>query len=368
MRDGLSVRVPVSGQVSGEEEINALIATAKTNHWAGGAKVIEFEHVFAKFHGYKHSVFVNSGSSANLLALGNYAAGKENVTISACSFPTTVNPIIQAGARPYFVDIELGSYLPKRPVDVGCHTLGNFCKSGAVIDSCDGCYPGQDDRTATFSFFPAHFISTGEGGMVLTNDTQEFIKLRSMRDWGRACWCLPGQDNTCGHRFDYTVDGISYDHKYTYSHMGYNLKATDLQAAIGIEQLKKLPEFIKTRVRNFNYLYASLMKLEDYFYLPASYKRNTAWFGFPLTIREGMNFTRQEMTNYLEANGVATRLMFGGNITRQPYMKGRDFDADPLPNADLVMRNGFWFGCWHGLTTDQLDYTVDTIFDFVKGR
>ena len=368
MRNGLDVHVPVSGQVSGDEEINALIDVARTNHWAGGHKVVEFEHAFTKYHGYKHGIFVNSGSSANLLAIGNYADGRESVTVSACSFPTTVNPIIQSGARPYFVDIEIGSYLPKHPVDIGCHTLGNYCISGAVVDSCDGCYPGEDTRTATFSFFPAHFMSTGEGGMVLTNDTAEFTRLRSKRDWGRDCWCLPGVDNTCGHRFDYTVDGIAYDHKYTYSTMGYNLKATDLQAAVGLEQLKKLPAFLETRRANFTHLYENLRDADDYFYLPVSYKPNTAWFGFPLTIREDAGFTRKQLTDYLEVNGVATRLMFGGNITRQPYMKRVAFDADPLPNADAVMERGFWIGCWHGLDFDQLDYASERIYEFISNK
>lgn len=366
MRDGLSVRVPVSGQVSNEAEVDALVAVARSNHWAGGAKVVEFERAFAKFHGYKHGIFTNSGSSANLLAIGDYCEGIEGVTVSACSFPTTVNPIFQAGARPYFVDIEIGSYLPKSSVSIGCHVLGNFCTSGDIVDSCDGCYPGEDTRTATFSFFPAHFMSTGEGGMVVTNDTQEFMRLRSMRDWGRDCWCLPGQDNTCGHRFDYTVDGIPYDHKYTYSTMGYNLKATDLQAAIGIEQLKKLPGFLERRRHNFKYLFEQLSGLEDYFYLPVSYKPNTAWFGFPLTIREDAGFTRAELTKYLDGNGVATRLMFGGNITRQPYMKNKQFDADPLPNCDVIMSNGFWIGCWHGLDDDQLDYASERIYEFIS--
>lgn len=367
MRDGLSVKVPVSGQVSGDEEVNALIAVAKTNHWAGGHLVPEFERQYAAFHGYKHGIFVNSGSSANLLAIGGHEWG-ESVKVSACSFPTTVNPIIQTGHKPYFVDIEIGSYLPKHTTDVGCHVLGNFCTYGEVIDSCDGMFPGQDKRTATFSFFPAHFMSTGEGGMVLTNDTAEFMRLRSIRDWGRACWCEPGHDDTCGHRFDYTVDGVPYDHKYTYSYIGYNLKATELQAAVGIEQLKKLLGFIKTRVRNFNYLYGALLRLEDYFYLPVSFKRDTAWFGFPLTIREDAPFTRREITTYLESHGVATRLMFGGNITRQPAYKNIPFDADPLPNADLVMKSGFWIGCWHGLNIDQLDYAVERIYEFISRR
>lgn len=365
MRNGLDVRVPVSGQVSGDEEINAIIDVARTNHWAGGHKVIEFEHAFAKYHGYKHGIFVNSGSSANLLAIGA-RAWQFPVRVSACSFPTTINPIIQSGARPYFVDIEMGSYLPKHTVDVGCHVLGNFCTSGDVVDSCDGCFPGQDTRTATFSFFPAHFMSTGEGGMVLTNDTSEFMRLRSMRDWGRDCWCEPGHDDTCGRRFDYSIDGVQYDHKYTYSHIGYNLKATDLQAAVGLEQLKKLPAFLDKRRQNFAHIYNNLRDTEDWFYLPVSYKPDTAWFGFPLTIRDDAGFTRREITRHLEDSGVATRLMFGGNITRQPAYKGVDYDADPLPNADRVFSSGFWIGSWHGLNFDQLDYASERIYEFLS--
>jgi CDP-4-dehydro-6-deoxyglucose reductase, E1 len=365
MRNGLDVRVPVSGQISGDEEINALIDVARTNHWAGGRKVVEFERAFSKFHGYKHGIFVNSGSSANLLAIGA-REWMHPVKVSACSFPTTVNPIIQSGNTPYFVDVEIGTYLPKYPVDVGCHVLGNYCTSGAIIDSCDGCFPGEDTRTATFSFFPAHFMSTGEGGMVLTNDTTEFMRLRSTRDWGRDCWCEPGHDDTCGHRFDYTIDGVQYDHKYTYSNIGYNLKATDLQAAVGLEQLKKLPGFLEKRRSNFAHLYENLADTADWFYLPISYKPNTAWFGFPLTIREDAPFTRREITRYLEDNGVATRLMFGGNITRQPAYKYVDYDADPLPNADLVFSNGFWIGSWHGLSFDQLDYASERIYEFLS--
>jgi len=357
--------VPVSGQISGDEEENAMIEVVKSRHWAGGAKTAEFERAFADFLGYKHGIFVNSGSSANLLMIGQHD-WSSIVRVSGCSFPTTVNPIIQNGFTPYFVDIEIGTYLPKFSVDVGCHFLGNWCESGKIVDSCDGMFPGEDTRTATFSFYPAHFMSTGEGGMVLTNDTTEYTRLRSIRDWGRDCWCEPGHDNTCGHRFDYKVDGISYDHKYVYSHIGYNLKATDLQAAAGLEQLKKLPRFLEIRRRNFKRLYEGIRHLEDFFYLPISERENTAWFGFPLTIRKTAPFKRHEITHYLEDSGIATRLMFGGNITRQPAYKNIDYIADPLPNCDIVMENGFWVGCWHGLNDEQIDYTIDRIINFVS--
>lgn len=361
MREGITLKVPVSGQLVDHREKEAV---ANVDMF-GSSVVPEFERAFAKFMGYKYGVFVNSGSSANLLMLGRDFTSPP--IVSGCSFPTTINPLIQSGNKPYFVDIELGTYLPKQ-VDIGCHFLGNFCSSGEFLDSCDGMFPGRDDRTCTFSFYPAHFMTTMEGGMILTNSSSEFIKYRSLRDWGRACWCEPGKDDTCGHRFEYKLDGIEYDHKYVYNHIGYNLKATEVQAAMGLVQLSKLPSFIEKRINNFNYLYATLLKLEDYFILPQSTRMNTPWFGFPLTIRDNQLFTRKEITTYLESKGIGTRLMFGGNITRQPAYRSLKLYHDPLPNCDKVMKDGFWFGSWHGLNQAQLDYTIETIYDFVGGQ
>jgi CDP-6-deoxy-D-xylo-4-hexulose-3-dehydrase len=362
MRSGITLKVPVSGQLVDHREKEAV---ANVDMF-GSSVVPEFERAFAKFMGYKYGVFVNSGSSANLLLLGSRDFDSPPL-VSGCSFPTTINPLIQSGHRPYLVDIELGTYLPKQ-VDVACHFLGNFCYSGDVLDSCDGMFPGKDIRSCSFSFYPAHFMTTCEGGMICTNSSNEYMKYKSLRDWGRACWCEPGVDDTCGHRFDHQVDGIEYDHKYTYARIGYNLKATELQAAMGLVQLSKLPAFIEQRIINFNYLYAALLKLEDFFIMPKSTRVNTPWFGFPLTLRDNCTFTRREITMYLESQGIATRLMFGGNITRQPAYHALKLYHDPLPNCDKVMKDGFWFGCWHGLNQDQLDYTIETIYDFVNGN
>jgi len=363
---GATIQVPVSGQVSGIEESEMLEEVGNSKQFAAGKFADKFEKEYAAFMGYKHALFTNSGSSANLLMItAQKWAGP--VRVSGCSFPTTINPIIQTNNAPYFVDIELGTYLPKGEVDIGCHFLGNWCKSGKIIDSCDGAFPGADDRTMTSSFFPAHFMTTGEGGMVLTNDTREFMHMRSLRDWGRDCWCAPGNDNTCGKRFEHVIDGVEYDHKYIYSNIGYNLKNTEMAAAIGLAQLKKLPDFLDKRRRNFNHLYyGGSFWMDKYFIMPKSVKDNTAWFGFPLTIREDAPFTRKEITQYLDSVGVGNRVMFGGNITRQPAYKDVDYDADPLTNCDIVMQRGFWIGCWHGLELHQLDYTLERIQEFVN--
>ncbi len=396
--------VPPSGKLLGPEEIK-LMVEASLDGWLTAGRFNEaFEKELAKFLGVKHLLTVNSGSSANLVAftaltspkLGSRAIkkGDEVITVAA-GFPTTVNPILQFGAVPVFVDIELGTYnidasliekavTPKTKAIMLAHTLGNpinldvvtgLCekyKLWLVEDCCDalgstyhGRLVGTFGDIATLSFYPAHHITMGEGGAVFTNSDELRSIAESIRDWGRDCYCGPGKDNTCGKRFDWKLGDLphGYDHKYTYSHLGYNLKITDMQAACGLAQLKKLPEFIRTRKKNFEFLKNELSKLEEFLILPeASSSSDPSWFGFPITLKETAPVNRLDLLTYLDQERIGTRLLFAGNLTRQPSLKGQKFRvASGLKNTDLVMQNTFWVGLQPALDRQQLLHTVNHI-------
>jgi CDP-6-deoxy-D-xylo-4-hexulose-3-dehydrase len=400
--------VPPSGKLLGSKEIKNMVE-ASLDGWLTAGRFNEaFEKELAKFLGVKHVLTVNSGSSANLVAfntltspkLGSRAINKGDEVITvAAGFPTTVNPILQFGAVPVFVDIELGTYnidaslienaiTPKTKAIMLAHTLGNpfnlevvteLCKKyklWLVEDCCDALgstYHGQLVGTfgdiATLSFYPAHHITMGEGGAVFTNSDELRSIAESIRDWGRDCYCGPGKDNTCGKRFDWKLGDLphGYDHKYTYSHLGYNLKITDMQAACGLAQLERLPEFIQTRKKNFEFLKNELSKLEEFLILPeASAGSDPSWFGFPITLKKAAPVNRLDLLTYLDQEKVGTRLLFAGNLTRQPSLKGQTFRvASNLTNTDLVMQNTFWVGVQPALDRQQLNHAVNHINSYV---
>ena len=358
---------------------------------------------------YKHCLLVNSGSSANLLALTALTSpelgerrlkpGDEIITVAA-GFPTTVNPIFQNQLIPVFLDIEIPSCnidssqleaaLSERTRGIMiAHTLGNPFNLKAVVefaqkhnlwlieDNCDALgslYQGQKTGTfghiATASFYPAHHITMGEGGAVLTNDTKLKKIIESLRDWGRSCWCSPGVDNTCNKRFEWHLGELpfGYDHKYTYSHVGYNLKMTDMQAAVGLAQLQKLPEFIHRRRENFDFLYQQLVDLQDVLILPQpTSELEPSWFGFLISVKENAGFNRYELVKYLEENKITTRLLFGGNLIRQPAYKDLKYKVvGELKNTDYVMNNSFWIGVYPGLDKEKLSFMTTKIQNFVK--
>lgn len=395
--------IPVTGKFFDHEEIEFLV-DASLDFWlTTGRYAEEFERKLAKRVGVRHAVFCNSGSSANLLAftaltspkLGDRAIkpGDEVITVAA-GFPTTVNPIIQNGCVPVFLDVELGTY----DIDVTrlnealsgktkaifiAHTLGNpfnlavikeFCSQHnlwLIEDMCDALgatYDGKNVGTfgdlATLSFYPAHHITTGEGGAVLTSKPILKTILESYRDWGRDCWCAPGKDNTCLKRFDQNQGLLpyGYDHKFIYSHIGYNLKATDMQASIGLKQLDKLEFFIKRRRENWNFLFESLSEL-DWAILPkATEKSNPSWFGFPITIKPGSEIKTRNLTKQLNDLGIGTRQLFAGNLVRQPAYSHSNFRVvGGLPNTDLIMNNTFWVGVWPGLTQEMLAFVATSL-------
>jgi len=388
-----------AGRVYDAEEMKALVDSALDFWLTAGRFAKQFEEKFAKFLGVKHCILTNSGSSANLLAISALTSPKlgdrrlkpsDEVITTACAFPTTVNPIIQNNLIPVFLDVDIGTYniqadkiedaLSNRTKAIFlAHTLGNPFDLDKVLEICekynlwlieDNCdalgskyrdkYTGTFGHIATFSFYPAHHITIGEGGALVTNDTQLKRIIESFRDWGRDCWCEPGHDNTCGKRFGWQLGTLpfGYDHKYIYSHIGYNLKVTDMQAAVGVAQLKKLPGFIEARKKNWGLLYEGLNKYEDYFILPkATDKSDPSWFGFPLTVKADAPFSRNEITNYLEEYKIATRLLFSGNIIRHPSFEDVKFRVyNDLKNTDFIMNNTFWIGVYPGLTNEMLEY------------
>ena len=401
--------VPVSGRVFDASELQHLVDAGLDFWLTTGRFAAQFEREFARFMGVRHAILVNSGSSANLLALACLTSpklgeralrpGDEVITVAA-GFPTTVNPIFQNRLTPVFVDVTIPTY----NIDVSqlelarsertravmvAHTLGNPFDLDAVVDftrrhnlwliedCCDAVgatYKGQKVGTfgdlATVSFYPAHHITMGEGGCVLTNSGRLKTLVESFRDWGRDCWCEPGKDNTCGKRFDWQLGDLphGYDHKYTYSHIGYNLKATDMQAAVGVAQLAKLPSFIDARRRNFDTLWQGLSNLQDALILPqATSHSEPSWFGFPIAVRKEATVTRNELVRYLESHKVATRLLFGGNLTRQPAYQHIPFRVSgDLHRTDYVMNQVFWIGVYPGLTAQMLDYTVTLFHDLLR--
>ena len=403
--------VPVSGRVFDAKELRNLV-DASLDFWlTTGRYADQFEKDFAKFVGLRNAILVNSGSSANLLALTaltSHQLGKralrpgDEVITAAAGFPTTVNPILQNNLVPVFVDVDIPTYnidvtqlelalSSKTRAIILAHTLGNPFDLAAVSefardhnlwlieDCCDAIgatYRGKNVGTfgdlATVSFYPAHHITMGEGGAVLTDKPKLKTLVESFRDWGRDCWCEPGSDNTCGKRFNWQLGELpyGYDHKYVYSHIGYNLKATDMQAAIGVAQMEKLPTFIQNRRENFALLYAGLKNLRDYFILPeATFESEPSWFGFPLAVRSNAPFNRNELIQYLENRKIATRLLFGGNLTRQPaFRKINHRKIGKLENADFVMNQVFWIGLYPGLTIEMLRYILASLQEFISIR
>jgi CDP-6-deoxy-D-xylo-4-hexulose-3-dehydrase len=352
---------------------------------------------------------VNSGSSANLLALTSLTsskhgdkslrAGDEVITVAA-GFPTTVTPILQNNLIPVYVDVDLQTYVandaqleeaigPKTKAIMMAHTLGNAFNLDLVQglakryglwiieDSCDalgGTYRGKNlgsfGDLSTFSFYPAHHITTGEGGAVLIKSIKHKTIVESFRDWGRDCWCMPGCDNTCRKRFEWQLGELpqGYDHKYTYTHLGYNFKSGDIQAAIGMAQLNRLHTFVEIRRKNWEYLFTSLKSLEEYFILPqATLHSDPSWFGFAITVKPNSPITRNQIVEYLNLRKIGTRLLFGGNLLRQPAFIGtpRKVIGD-LKNTDKIMNDTFWIGVWPGLTVEMLDYTIQVIHEMFK--
>jgi CDP-6-deoxy-D-xylo-4-hexulose-3-dehydrase len=401
--------VPVTGKVFGAEELSAAV-DASLDFWlTAGPHAEKFESRLADTVGMRHAFMVNSGSSANLLAITSLTSQKlgdralrpgDEVLTVAAGFPTTVTPILQNNLVPVYVDVDLETYVandealesaigPKTKAIMMAHTLGNPFNLDLVQrlatknnlwlieDSCDalgGTYRGQTlgsfGDLSTLSFYPAHHITTGEGGAVLTKKASLKPIIESFRDWGRDCWCAPGCDNTCLKRFEWQLGELpeGYDHKYTYSHLGYNLKSGDIQAAIGLAQLDRLNNFIEIRKRNWQYLSENFAHLEDQLILPkAAENSDPSWFGFALTVRSNARKSRNQIVKELNEAKIATRLLFGGNLLRQPAFAGtprRVFGE--LINTDIIMNQTFWIGVWPGLTTQMLEYVVETLEKIMK--
>lgn len=402
-------RIPFARRVFDENELVNLVDSSLDFWLTAGRYAEDFEYEFAEFMDVDHCLLVNSGSSANLVAFTTLTSpklgerrlkkGDEVITVAA-GFPTTINPIIQNGLVPVFVDVELSTYnikvedLEKALSDktkaiMIAHTLGNPFDLDAIMDfankhdlfvvedCCDAVgstYNGKKVGTfghlATVSFYPAHHMTMGEGGAVLTSDDELMKIATSFRDWGRDCYCGPGSDNTCGRRFSmqYGKLPVGYDHKYVYSHIGYNLKVTDMQAAIGMAQLEKLPSFIEKRKENFNKIKKELEKYEDYFILPEATKNSDpSWFGFPITVKENDKFSRNDLTLYLEKNMIMTRLLFAGNVTKQPaYLDVECRIIGDLENTDCIMNNTFFIGVYPGINDDQIAYISKVFESFFK--
>lgn len=399
--------VPPSGKVLGEQELQNMVEASLDGWLTTGRFNDAFEKKLKAFLGVKHVLTVNSGSSANLVAfsaltspkLGDKAlkAGDEVISVAA-GFPTTVNPVIQHGCVPVFVDVDIPTYnidtskieaaiSDKTKAIMVAHTLGNpfdLKKVRAVadkyklwlIEDCcdalgstyDGKIVGTYGDIATLSFYPAHHITMGEGGAVFTNSGKFKLILESIRDWGRDCFCAPGKDDSCGKRFCWKLGGLpeGYDHKYIYSHIGYNLKISDMQAAVGLAQLERLQYFIEVRKNNFHYLKSALASLEKYFILPeATELSDPSWFGFPITIREDAPFTRVELLKFLDEKNVGSRLLFAGNLTKQPYFENINYRVSgKLSNTDIIMNQTFWVGVFPALTYEMLDYIAESLASF----
>lgn len=396
--------VPPSGKVIGAAELQNMVEASLDGWLTTGRFNDAFEKRLTEFLGVKHALTTNSGSSANLLAfmtltshkLGERAIqpGDEVISVAA-GFPTTVNPILQFGAVPVFVDVQLGTYNidpakieaainPKTKAIMLAHTLGNPYDLDTITalakkhnlwlieDCCDalgstynGKLCGTFGDIGTLSFYPAHHITMGEGGAVFTNNRELKKIIESFRDWGRDCYCDPGKDNTCGKRFCQKLGDLpqGYDHKYTYSHIGYNLKISDMQAACALAQMDRVEEFIAARKANFAYLKAGLKSCEEFLLLPeATPNSDPSWFGFPITIKANAGINRVDLLQYLDQNKIGTRLLFAGNLTRQPYMKGRNFRiSGALTNTDTVMNDSFWIGVYPGLNKEMLDFVISKL-------
>jgi CDP-6-deoxy-D-xylo-4-hexulose-3-dehydrase len=398
--------VPVTGKVFGEAELEAAVIASLDFWLTSGPFTEKFETRFAKTVGMRGAYMVNSGSSANLLALTALTSPKmgdrrvkpgDEVLTVAAGFPTTVTPILQNNLTPVYVDVDLKTYVanvdamreaitPKTKAIMMAHTLGNPFNLNVVQelarehglwlieDSCDalgGTYNGQKLGSfgdfSTFSFYPAHHITTGEGGAVLIKKIAHKIIVESIRDWGRDCWCPPGCDNTCLKRYEWQLGDLpeGYDHKYTYSHLGYNLKSGDIQAAIGLAQLDRLDTFVDLRKRNWNYLNEGLKDLQEFFELPlATENSDPSWFGYAITVKSNSPISRNSLVERLNEKKIGTRLLFGGNLLRQPAFAGtpRRVVGD-LKNTDIVMTNTFWIGVWPGLTLEMIDYMIEQLHE-----
>ncbi|WP_227793297.1 lipopolysaccharide biosynthesis protein RfbH [Paenibacillus guangzhouensis] len=399
------------GRIYDEKEMRSLVDSSLDFWLTAGRYNKQFEKEFAEFLGVRYALLTNSGSSANLLAFSTLTSpklgdrrvmpGDEVITVAA-GFPTTVAPIIQNGAIPVFIDVELGTYnimvdriedaiTPRTKAIMVAHTMGNPFELDKVMeiaekynlwvieDNCDalgstfnGKLTGTHGHIGTSSFYPPHHMTMGEGGAVYTNDPKLKMIIESFRDWGRDCWCESGCDNTCKKRFGWELGSLpyGYDHKYTYSHIGYNLRVTDMQAAIGVEQLKKVPSFVQARKNNFNRLLAGLRELDQYFILPrATENSDPSWFGFILTLRDGVNFTKNEIVDYLEANRIQTRMLFAGNLIRQPAYQNVNFRIHGgLKNTDKILYDTFLVGVYPGLSDEMIDYVIDKIKEFVYSK
>ena len=396
--------VPVTGKVFGKEELSAAVEASLDFWLTSGPYAEKFESRFAKIVGMRHAFMVNSGSSANLLALTSLTSPKhgdrtlrpgDEVLTVAAGFPTTVTPILQNNLTPVYVDVDLETYVandaalesaigPKTKAIMMAHTLGNPFNLDLIQklaekhnlwlieDSCDALGGTYRDQTlgsfgdlSTFSFYPAHHITTGEGGAVLIKKVAHKTIVESFRDWGRDCWCAPGCDNTCLKRYEWQLGELpeGYDHKYTYSHLGYNLKSGDIQAAIGLAQLDRLESFVEIRRRNWKYLSDNLTELENQIILPRALEESDpSWFGFAITVRKNAGKTRNEIVKELNERKIATRLLFGGNLLRQPAFANTPRRVvGELTNTDIVMNDTFWIGVWPGLTLEMLDYVIKTL-------
>lgn len=420
--------IPASGKLLDEKELCNMIDASLDMWLTTGRFNDEFEKKFAQYLGVKYALSTNSGSSANLLALSALTShklgerqlkrGDEVITVAA-GFPTTVNPIIQQGLVPVFVDCEIGTYnidadkieeaiTDKTKAIFLAHTLGNTFDLDKIVkicekhnlwlveDSCDALGATFDSKKVgtighigTYSFYPAHHITMGEGGAVVTNDANLYRIIMSYRDWGRDCWCPPGKDDTCKKRFSYQLGNLphGYDHKYTYSHIGFNLKITDWQAAIALAQLEKLPVFLEKRTKNAQYLLKKLDDLKEYLILPEIADIvKPSWFGFLLSVKPNEKFSKQELVEFLEKNGIGTRQLFAGNILRQPMMAEYDIDLRIanssllnsrdlteehyaiMPNTDFIMNNTFWVGVFPALGEKELDMTSNLIHEFIESK
>ena len=401
--------IPVSGKVIDEEDILWGIESMMDAWLTAGRFSLKLERELARYFGSRFSLLVNSGSSANLLAFYALTSpklldraikpGDEIITVAA-GFPTTINPLIQFGCIPVFVDVDIPTYniivediekaiTPKTKAIMIAHALGNPFNLSVVMaiakkynlwvveDDCDSLgatYDGKKTGTfgdlATLSFYPAHHITMGEGGAVLVNNASLKKITESFRDWGRDCWCAPGTDNTCGERYCQKLGDLpeGYDHKYTYSHIGFNLKVSDMQAAVGLSQLTKADHFVARRKENHAILSEMFKEFEEHFILPkATENSEPSWFGFMLTIRDGSPIDRNKFVEYLEQNKIGTRLFFGGNLLRQPaYYNLNHRKIDDLKNTDLIMNNSFWLGVWPGLNQVHYDYIVNTVRKYIS--
>lgn len=403
-----TTHIPVSGKVLDPADFIASVDSVLDGWFTAGPRVAEFERALARRIGVRHAVMVNSGSSANLLALTTLTSpqlGKrrlapgDEVISAAVGFPTTVNPVLQNGLRPVLVDVQLGNYNalpaqlaeaigPRTKAIMMAHTLGNPFDLDAVVslcrehglwlieDACDALGTRYRDRPAgsfgdlaTLSFYPAHQITTGEGGAVLTSSPLLRKLVESYRDWGRDCYCETGEDNACKRRFDWLIGAdppVAYDHKYVYSHIGFNLKATDVQAALGNSQLSRLSEFMQARQANFAHLYARLADVPGLILPAAAAHADPCWFGFPLTIAPGIPASRDDLVRFLSHRNIGTRAMFGGNLTRQPAYQDCDIRVvGTLANSDTVMTRSFWLGVHPALTSTMLDFVADSVISFM---